>query len=395
MGMRIGIDCRELNEPNAFSGIAFYIRELVGAIVMHESAIGQTFVLFVYSEMRPWVEELIASAAEGVTVESVYLPAPPWERKWSLPFWHSHIVASWIFRKAQLDVLHSPAHVTPLFFAGPRVVTVHDLAIYAHPEWFAQQSGFSQKFLVPYSVTQADAVIAVSDATASDVRREFAVDKEQVHVVYEAPAGLDGEAPSDIRSQYGLAAEDEFFFFLGTLEPRKNVDGLLRGFDVLIDRLESEGAEHMPHLLIAGKEGWRMEHIDSAFDALKHPEYVHRIGTVTPEQKIALLQEAIAFVFPSFYEGFGLPVVESLQLGTPVLTTKRGALPEVAGDGAIYIDPEDVADITKGLHQLLYEAVRAPLIAFGKEQVAQLSWGRAAGETLAVYAAVASAQEQE
>lgn len=387
--MRIGIDARTLLDPatGERAGVGYYTTSLVNALVRVYSR--DEFVLFVDHRMPSAVEQFDGLAH----VRVVELPLS--RHKSRLPFAYSHVVVAQALRRESLDVFHSPAYSIPLQYRRPSVVTVHDLAIYRHPEWFPSGQRFARSVVVPRSMHAASRIIAVSQSTANDVRRQFHVARDRVVVVPEgrpATARVTAAAARDVRDR--LRVGEQYVLFVGTLEPRKNIERLVRAFDALMD--EHYERYRTLQLVIAGAKGWKHEPIIRAIARARWSSHIRVVGYVSQEEKMALMRDALLLAFPSLWEGFGLPVVEALSVGLPVVTSSVSALPEVAGPGAVYVRPDSVQSIADGLFAVIQSSkLRAMLVRVGKEHVHQFTWKRAAQETHAVYRAVVDEHKKE
>lgn len=331
-----------------------------------------------------------------------------------LPFVYSHMVISAMFERAKLDLLHAPANILPMFYRKRAVVTVHDLAVYDHPEWFPtpypQALAFAERVVVPYSVERAVRVIAVSKRTKRDLIRVFRLPAGRIDVVYEGADLGENLSPNPVRDAAVIKKHKlrpgKYVLFLGTLEPRKNVPGAIRGF------VAFAGGDYRRHeeidLIIAGRRGWKGEatieviaqanaELAAAATAAgcEPRERIRHIGYVTHDEKRRIMVKAAVFVFPSFYEGFGLPVIEAMSLGTPVITSARGALGEVAGDAAIIIEPDDVAGMAAAMKRIIEDSsVAEALRSAGCERAKKFSWRRTAKETIKVYRKARSARRK-
>uniref|UniRef100_A0A7C3APX5 Glycosyltransferase family 1 protein n=2 Tax=Thermorudis TaxID=1649508 RepID=A0A7C3APX5_9BACT len=285
-------------------------------------------------------------------------------------------------RRRRVDLLHAPVNVVPLAGPRPQVLTVHDLAFLHYPEHYPLLKRRYLAALTKLSARRADAVIAVSTQTRDDVVELLAVPPEKVVVV---PNGVDGSL-RPVRDDRLLEAfrraqglPNEFFLFLGTLQPRKNVEGLLHAYA----RVRAEIS--MP-LVIAGARGWRESSIFQLVQKLDLTDQVRFAGYVNPDELALWYSAATVFVYPSLYEGFGLPVLEAMACGVPVITSSVSSLPEVAGDAAILVDPRDTDSLARALRELAGSPrLRAQLAAAGLERSRGFSWERTASETLEVY----------
>jgi len=284
----------------------------------------------------------------------------------------------------RLDLFHSPDFVLPPLLSGRQVLTVHDLTFLRVPECAHPVLREYLMRVVPRSVRRADLVLADSASTRQDVVELLGVPEERVRVVY---AGVesrfrpvtDQEALAAVRRRYGL--EHPFILGLGTLEPRKNFGGLIEAFARLAQRRD------LPHeLMIVGGKGWLYEPIFDRVRDLGLEGRVRFAGYVEDADLPAMYTLAACLAYPSFYEGFGIPVLEAMACGTPVVTSRASSLPEVAGAAAVYVDPYDLDSLVEGLDQALHdEALRATLQAAGLRQAKEFTWERAAKALLCAY----------
>ncbi|MDP3970793.1 MAG: glycosyltransferase family 1 protein [bacterium] len=374
--MRIGIDCRTLLSPEKGekAGVGHYTYYLVKHLLKHDKK--NTYVLF-FDHRSPKLKEFKQKNTEIVKFKMS-------EYKRYLPYAYSHVFVSKVLNEANLDIFHSPANVIPMKYKKPSIVTIHDLAIYSHPEWFPSKQNFSINVLVPKSIEKAEHVIAVSESTEKDLKRLFNVSKKKVSVVYEGVTKV--KAPSKLSMRRTLKKwklADRYLFYIGTLEPRKNIAGIIQSFDELA--LEKLKKYKDMQLVIAGAKGFEFQ---DNYNAIKNAKSgkIRYIGYVTEKEKIALLNNAEAFIFPSHYEGFGLPVLEAMSYGIPVITSNVSSLPEVAGKAAELIDPSSLESLKKGIHKVITrKATRTKLAKSGKKQAKKFSWDKCAKQTLKIY----------
>ena len=251
-----------------------------------------------------------------------------------------------------LDVLHCPTFRGPVRSRVPVVVTVHDLAVLRHPGTFNQWTRRYSRFAVPRVARAARRVITVSEFTRREVVELLGVPEERIRVI---PNGV--EAPFVAE---GPRAEGDYVLGVGTLEPRKNLRAAA-------DAAKQTGVE----LRVAGAQGWGGVEVDGW------------LGRVSDDELAALYRGARCLVYPSLYEGFGIPVLEAMACGTPVVTSRGGATEEVAGGAAVLVDPHDVASIAAGIEEA--SARRDELVALGLERARAFTWDRVAAETRTVY----------
>jgi glycosyltransferase involved in cell wall biosynthesis len=313
-------------------------------------------------------------------------PAGPRQRRLLTPAHHrwERMLLSLELAAEPLDLLHGPDFVVPRHRRCPAVVTVHDLAFLRYPEILTAESR-AHYGQVRDVVAEVDRVIVDSHCTAADVQELLGVPPERLRVVHLAPTPL-GPPPSApavaaARARYGL--EGPFLLYVGTLEPRKNLRTLLRAFACLAEG-DSAG------LALAGPRGWLDESIVA--EAARQRGRVRLLGPVPSDDLAALYAGATAFVFPSLYEGFGLPPLEAMAAGTPVVAARASCLPEVLGDAALFVPPEDEQALAEALRAVLGDAsLRGDLRQRGLARAAEYSWERTARETLAVYREVLGA----
>lgn len=294
-------------------------------------------------------------------------------------------------RRIRPDIVHYPANFARWAGRGgvreTRVIlTVHDLSFLRSPEWFRWERAAYYRASIRPSVRLADAIIADSEATARDLESYLALPRERTSVV---PLGVDeGLAPSDAgavkraRVKYGLP--DKFFLYLGTIEPRKNLPRLIEAFDGIAAGTDLD-------LVIAGREGWKPEATRRAFAEAARRDRIHFPGFIATEDMAAVLTAARVFVWPSLWEGFGLPPLDAMACGIPVVTSSISSLPEVTGDAALLVDPLDVAAIGAAMKRAAHdEELRTKLRTAGLSRAKQLTWRKTVEMTAAVYRRVAA-----
>jgi glycosyltransferase involved in cell wall biosynthesis len=289
--------------------------------------------------------------------------------------------------RLRLDLLHSPDFIPPLMGGFRRVITVHDLNFLYYPQFLTAQSRRYYNDQIERAVTVADHILADSHATRLDLIKLLNVPDEKITVVWLAPnAGvyrvLQPEEITAARERLNLP--EQFILFAGTLEPRKNVAELLQAYRLLLDR--GSANEVTSDLILAGSRGWLFDETRALITELRLAERVRWIETPSDVDLAALYNLATVFVLPSYYEGFGLTVLEAMACGAPAIISDRGSLPEIAGGAALEIDPDDPAELADTIERVLCDAaLRHELRRKGLDRVKEFSWERCARETLAVY----------
>jgi glycosyltransferase involved in cell wall biosynthesis len=286
-------------------------------------------------------------------------------------------------RRIKPDAYFGPAGALPLGDVGaPSVITVHDLAIYRNPSWFPGRQPLSTRLVVPRSVLRAGVVIAVSENTARDVVRIFGVDRSRVTVVPHGVAAgyrpLGAEALAEARARLNLP--DRFILFVGTIEPRKNLETLMEAWATMSDR---------PDLVVVGSWGWLYEGIRERMARLG--PRLHHIPSLDPTDLPAIYNLARVLAHPAWYEGFGLPPLEAMACGTPVVVSDRASLPELVEDAGLVVPADQPEAWRKALESVIGDTeLAAKMRRRGILRAAQFSWPRAAGLTwLAIDDAIA------
>jgi glycosyltransferase involved in cell wall biosynthesis len=281
----------------------------------------------------------------------------------------------------RLDVVHT-SYTAPLWSGCPVVLSVHDISYASHPEWFSARDLRVLTKWVPWSIKRAARVITISDQCRREIIETYSVPESKVVRVYIA-AGPAARVmrPDAARAEVGRLGVDlshPYILAVGNLQPRKNLVRLIEAFHVLI----AGGLD--ANLVLVGPEHYRSDLVTSAASDLGRR--VIFTGYVSNVQLAALYESARVFVFPSLYEGFGIPALEAMAHGTPVACANAGALPEVCGDAAMYFDPLDTTAIAATVRRVFDDdALRSRLASAGRIRQAQFSWERAARETLSVY----------
>jgi glycosyltransferase involved in cell wall biosynthesis len=371
---RIGLNALVLRTDSSYrnAGPSRYTTNLVQALLAQSSA--NQFTIFLNEQER-------GLPFEPAQPARILRTRAPTSRTSVRVLWE-HLLAPWHIGMARLDVVHSMLNVVPLAAPTRHVVTVHDLSFIqspgAHPthrRWYLTAATW-------LSARRARAVLADSHATKADVVELLGVNPERVHVIYPGNDAAFCPRPEAeveaFRRRNNL--DRPFVLFVGTLEPRKNVDVLVHAFGVTAQN------GFNGDLVLAGGSGWATDPIDAALSASPVRDRIRRIGYVKQEDLPYWYCAADLVVYPSSYEGFGIPVLESMSSGTPVITSNRSSLPEVAGDAALTVDPRDIPQLAAAMVAVLASPERrAQMRERGLTQARRFDWTIAAERCLSLY----------
>lgn len=296
---------------------------------------------------------------------------------WAPRLW-THVRLSIEMLLHRPDVLFVPAHTVPFIHPKRSVVTVHGLEYEFCKESYSLWERLYMRCVIRFSCRVAETVIAVSEYTKHDLMRLYGVPEGKIRVVYEGRP----EEKSEVRSRKSQVEGRErgigkpYLLFIGRIEERKNVRRIVEAFDILKER------HGIPHaLVLAGKSGYGYTDVKNAIRASAYGRDIIEQGYVSEKEKFTLLRGADIFVFPSLYEGFGLPVVEAQEAGIPVVTSNRSSLPEIGGDGALYADPKSSLEIANRIRDLLSDkGLRDGIIRQGRKNAERFGWEKCSEE---------------
>jgi len=365
--MHIGIDARLLYYQ--MGGISQYVRWLLPALAELDQ-VNRYTVFHSRKDGRAYTP-----AAPNFQRQNLWTPCHHRLERWAL--------AGEVAR-FRLDALHSPDFIPPRFGARRHVITVHDLNFIYYPEFLTPESMRYYAEQIQWAVQKADHIAADSHATRYDLIEHLGVPPGKVTTIHLAANPLYARA-------YGAAAVQQtldqfhlprdFILFVGTLEPRKNIPFLLDAYDRLLKTTAVD-----PPLILVGRKGWIYEDVFKRIEELGLAGRVRHLAGVYDEQLAHLYHAAGVLVTPSHYEGFGLPALEAMHCGCPVIVSNRGSLPEIVGPAGLTLDVLDETEWTDALYRVLTDStLRQRMIAAGYEQAATFSWRKTAGMTRQLY----------
>ena len=378
MALRILIDARHVRD----FGFGTYTRNLIRS----------------FARIRP-EEEFLLVASERDREEFENLPEQfrvvPYERTDRSRL--DHVTFPWLVHQYRPDLVHIPLNIVPLALPRPYIVTVHDLSSLI----FEKRKGWKHSlhlFRVKQGLLRSNRVIAVSDATQRDVEHLLGIPKRLIQRIYGAPDPdycvpcADTEEGRRRRSQMleRYQVRYPYLLYSGMIRPQKNIPRLIEAFAQVHAELEAHPVYKDLRLIIIGDEVSRHPGVRHTVRQYRVENHVRFLGFVTPEALRAFYEGASAFVFPSLYEGFGLPPLEAMASGVPVVCSDVASLPEVVGQAAVMVNPEKVYEIATAMKKVLLDKeLRVRLVRAGYEQLRQFDWNRTGEEVLKVYREVA------
>jgi glycosyltransferase involved in cell wall biosynthesis len=279
-----------------------------------------------------------------------------------------------------IDVVHGPNYVVPPARRAAQLVSVHDLTFVHHPE-LSTADTLAYPALIRRALKRGATVHTGSAFVADEIATEFGLDPSRVVVVPYGASELPAERTgTDAATGRALAGHEQYVLALGTIEPRKDLPSLVRAFDAIADAHPDLG------LVLAGPDGWGAEALTRAVSDSPFRDRIRRLGWVDDLRRTALMRGAAVYAFPSVYEGFGLPPLEAMTAGTPVVTTRAGSLPEVVGDAALLVEPGDVDALARAIARVLDdEALADRLRGLGHERAGRFTWDATAAGLVATY----------
>lgn len=326
----------------------------------------------------------ISKDLEGIDIEKnicLLFPYGVYRRIWH----YIPIKYNWLFRD-NADIYHFFNFIVPPRIKGKVITTIHDMTYELYPETMDKRNLKRIKDDIQYSVDRSDKIITVSESSKNDIIKFLNVDESKIEIVYN---GVDYEKFNKyytedikliVRNKYNLP--QNYILYMGTLEPRKNIDSIIEAFALIKKQEDFDNIK----LVIAGKKGWLFEDIFNLVDKLNLKDHVIFTDYVDETDKPIIYNMAKLFVFPSLYEGFGIPVLEAMASSVPVITSNMSSLPEVAGDAAILVNPKDIEDIAKNMIKILSDDdLKNELVRKGYIQAQKFTWEASAEKLYNIY----------
>lgn len=354
------------------TGTEHYSASLLAALARLPEAERYRFLLYVNADYETAIERLGFALPANWRVRAI-----PFPRLWT------HLRLSWEMLTRPPGTLFIPSHVVPTWHPTRTVVTIHDLGYLCFPQAHTRWSRFYLNVSTWFSVRAARRVIAISEATRRDLVKHYKTPTSKIRVIYHGRDSMfapvtDEKKLAETAARYGVGRL--YCIHVGTLQPRKNLSMLVKAWDELRSR-----THNLPQLLLAGKHGWLYDSLLGEVRARGLGDLVKLANYVQRDDLPALYSGALALTLPSLYEGFGLPALEAMACGTPVIASNSSSLPEVVGDAGVLLDPNDVSAWADAVLRLMNdEALRKQLSRLGLQRAARFSWERCARQTLHV-----------
>lgn len=319
--MKIGVDARQLSCEKT-AGIGTYVKKII--LFINEYDKENEYFLYTHKPIKTKInlgDNFHIKVIPG-KIGTVWL----------------RFLLKETLKKDQIEVFWGTEHVLPKKIDGIKyVLTIHDLALLKHKKWGKWYNVLIQNLFLKKSVKDADRIIAISQCTKKDIEDICEVGENKIDVVYNGGVDkykqkIDSNKIDEILLNYKI--DNKFFFYIGTIEPRKNIETIIKAFE----KYENNEKEY---LVIAGGLGWKYKKILKKIEYSSVKKNIKLLGYVTNEEKYALFSRTMAFIFPSHYEGFGLPIIEAMSHGVPIITAKNSCLQEIGGDVAYYLEDEN------------------------------------------------------
>ena len=365
--MLIGIDASRANRPQK-TGVEWYSYHLIQELKKIPLPQGDKFILYAPEELKG----------------DLGIMPPGWEIKilsWPLKYFWTQKRLSWEMLINPPDILFVPAHCLPIFCRAKKIMTIHDLGFKRFPKAYTFGQRIYYSLVHSFAAKYADKIITPSEFTKTEIINLYKTDPNKIVVI---PLGYnkyynlveDKNKIEEILTKYQI--KKPYLFFVGRLEKKKNIKGLVDAYQQLLKQ------NYSLQLVLAGNPGFGYQEVKSQIKSLG--EKICRINYVEPKDLVYLYAGAEAFIFPSFYEGFGIPLLEAMASGCPVVASNQGSLPEVAQDAALYFDPKNSLQMVEAIKRIINEQdLRKVLIEKGLARVKEFSWQKCAEKTFKIF----------
>ena len=366
--MRIGIDARPI-ESDKPTGIGVYLASVLNYIFKHDKE--NEYFLFSTRELK-------GDVSFDKNVKSVVIPA----RIGTL--WVRYTLPKYI-KKYEISLFWGTEHMLPKRVEGVRyVLTVHDIALMINKKWGSRKNALMQNMFGKPSIKQADKIITISESTKRDLINRLSIKENKIEAIHIAANGAP-ETPllktSELTiDKFSCKSGEKYFYYVGSIEPRKNIEKLIKAFDLFAE-------DHKDYsLVLAGGLGWRYGKILKAYENAKNKASIYFLGYLKLNEKDFLYRNCTAFAFPTNYEGFGIPVLEAMSYGKPVLTANNSSLPEIGGDLAFYCESNSIDSIQDAMIKIDSLSINEieHLSKKEKEHFKKFSWEKCGEKTLSV-----------
>ncbi len=370
--MRIGFNARYLQ--NTHSGIETYILNLLLNLKKIDKI--NEYLLF-FGRNKP-VPDIISEIDFDCDISSMHTGNQLKKALWE------HLYLPNAIKRKGIDIFHEPFFVAPVFKKCPTIITIYDLAFLRVPDAYNLRNKLYFKLFLEKSIISSDAIIAISNSTKEDIISVFPQSKNKVFVVYpgrdeDFRKVDDKERLNKVKDVYNIRGE--FLLSVSLLSPRKNIINLIRAFKIFRSRSRLN-----EKLVIVGRKGWLWKDIFKEVSSSGLDDDIIFCGHIPKDHLIALYGASKAFIYPSFYEGFGLPIIEAMSCAVPVIASKSSSMPEACGDAAILVDPYNAGDLADAMENLCSDpSLQDALIKKGLRQVEKFSWVDTAEKTLKLY----------
>lgn len=380
--VKVLIDCSSIRDCP--SGVAFYTYNLIKGLKAHENNSSNSIGIYRQPSLKHWL-------SNNRNIPDILTDISPLQFL-PLPVTVSHLLgkSASLFVKnsdnfsSDVEIIHGTDHYVYPFPYGKKVMTIHDLTFLKFP-FYSNSIVKTYTERIKKCLQWTDLIITFSQNTKQDIIDYFEIKNDNIAITSEASRYnldyLESKNIEEIKKTINYNFQQPFILFVSTIEPRKNIVNLIKAFNIL---KEKYAVDH--HLILIGQKGWEYEKIFTEIDNSNFRQEIHHLGYLSDEAVAVCYSLTDVFVYPSLYEGFGLPILEAMTLGAPVITSNISSLPEVAGVGAIYINPHDYESMATTIYEVISQRdLREDLIARGKNRAKLYSWKKVAEETIKAY----------